>query len=232
MDELNHESDTRSAFDFDALWNRDVQLLDEPNRRAGGTSSVGVADARSWPEVGVEGRVFVKRQQAFYCRPAWNGFRRTPTLRREVRFISKARALGVNVPDIVCYMEDSDRALLVLHQIDRACELERAVVTLGASERAEVFKNIGKTLTKMHSARILHGAIYPKHVFVEADAPWRIWLIDFEKARHVASRLRAAERDVARLMRHATFMTSADLEALVSGYDAREFPRLWDRLKD
>jgi hypothetical protein len=85
-------------------------------------------------------------------------------------------------------------------------------------------------LAKLHSARILHGAIYPKHVLVEVAPPRRTWLIDFEKARRVASRLRAADRDVGRLMRHATFMTSTDLEALVGGYDAREFPRLRDRL--
>ena len=93
-----------------------------------------------------------------------------------------------------------------------------------------MFKNIGKMLAKLHSARIMHGAVYPKHVLVEADGS-RVWLIDFEKARHVASRSFAARRDIARLVRHAPFMTDEDLEALVSAYDQRAFPGLLQRLK-
>ena len=211
--ELNHESRGRSAADldashFDALWNRDVRIIDEANRRGDGTSTVGVADSGGWSDLDAAGRVYVKRQQAFFCRPPWNAFRRTPTLRRELRFLEAARALGVNVPGVALYREGSnDRALLVL------------------------FKNVGKTLAKLHSRRIMHGAVYPKHVLVEASTA-RVWMIDFEKSRRVASRSRAATRDIARLLRHAPFMTDADLEALVSAYDVRVFPDLLRRLKD
>ena len=98
-----------------------MPLLDEANRRGDGTSTVGVADADRWPDLDVTGRVYVKRQQAFFCRPPWNAFRRTPTLRREVRYIEAARALGVNVPDVALYREGSkDRALLVLREIEGA----------------------------------------------------------------------------------------------------------------
>ena len=86
-----------------------------------------------------------------------------------------------------------------------------------------MFKNIGKMLAKLHSARIMHGAVYPKHVLVEADGS-RVWLIDFEKARRRRSRSFAATRDIARLVRHAPFMTDADLEALVSAYDSARIP--------
>ncbi len=225
MDELNHEHE------FESWWSRDVQLLDAPNRRGNGTSSVGVVDARDWPRFGPEGRLYLKRQQAFFCRPPWNTFRRTPTLRREVRFIRRARELGINVPDILSYAEASgDRAMLLLREVDHAIDLEHAV-RLAGSEREGLFENLGKMLTKLHSARILHGAIYPKHVLVEVAAPKRLWLIDFEKARDVVSRSSAAQRDIARLRRHSPFMTNADLEALVSSYDRRAFPRLLERVK-
>jgi len=230
-DELKHESHARSAADFDSLWVRDLRWLDEPNRRGNGTSRVGVADTSTWPELGISGRVYVKRQQAFFCRPAWNAFRRTPTLRRETRFIARARALGVNVPDVVLYQEGSDdRAILVLREIDGAVDLEKSLLSLDAIDRCELFKNIGKTLAKLHSARLVHGAVYPKHVLVEVCS-CRVWLIDLEKTRCVLSRSSAATRDIARLVRHAPFMTDPDLEALVSGYDARAFPRLLERLK-
>ena len=230
--ELNHESRGRSAADFEALWNREVYVIDEANRRGDGTSAVGVADSGNWPDLGTAGRVYVKRQQAFFCRPPWNGFRRTPTLRRELRFIEAARALGVRVPDVALYREGSnDRALLVLQEIEGALDLDKSVASLDEVEREELFKNVGKTLARLHSGQIMHGAIYPKHLLVEGTTS-RVWMIDFEKARRVAFRSRAATRDIARLVRHAPFMTGDDLEALVSAYDARVFPDLLRRLRD
>src|SRR6185436_13017836 len=156
-----------------------------------GTSTVGVADSVRWPDLDTAGRLYVKRQQAFFCRPPWNGFRRTPTLRRELRFIEAVCALGVHVPDVALYREGSnDRALLVLKEIEGVLDLEKGVASLDAAARTELFKNVGKTLTKLHSNRIMHGAVYPKHVLVQA-ATSRIWMIDFEKARRVAFRSRA-----------------------------------------
>jgi hypothetical protein len=76
----------------------------------------------------------------------------------------------------------------------------------------------------------MHGAVYPKHVLVEVGSR-RVWLIDLEKTRRVAFRASAAIRDIARLVRHAPFMTDADLEALVSAYDGHAFPNLLQRLK-
>ncbi len=220
-----------AAADFDSLWQRDLHWLDEPNRRGNGTSRVGLADTSAWPELGITGRVYVKCQKAFFCRPAWNAFRRTPTLRREVRFIAQAGALGVNVPEVVLYREASDdRALLVLREIDGVVDLENSLLSLGAEERRDLFENIGKTLAKLHSARLMHGAVYPKHVLVEVGSR-RVWLIDLEKTRRVVFRASAAIRDIARLVRHAPFMTDADLDALVSAYDAHAFPGLLQRLR-
>ena len=65
---------------------------------------------------------------------------------------------------------------------------------------------------------------------IDRVAPHRCWLIDFEKARYVATRSRAAERDLARLLRHAPFIDDADLTALLNAYDARAFPNLRSRL--
>jgi len=205
--------------DFESLWSRTVAPLEPPNRRGDGTSEVGVVDPAAWPDLGAHPRLYVKRQRAFYCRPAWNAFRRTPTLRRELRFIRRARSLGVAVPDVVHYDEGaSERALLILAEIPGVQDLALAVAGALPRERNTVFENVGKMLAKLHCAGILHGAIYPKHVLVEFAAPHMVWLIDFEKARRVMSPLKAATRDLARLLRHAPFVTAADLDSLLGGY--------------
>ena len=220
------------AVDFESVWNRQIIALDPPNRRGEGTSSAGIVEAGEWPDLGPHGRLYVKRQQAFFCRPAWNAFRSTPTLRREVRYLERARALGVSVPAVMRYEEGSDgRAVLVLAEIAGVTDLQRAIEGATDAVRARILENTGKMLVKLHAARILHGAVYPKHVLVEAAAPHRVWLIDFEKARDVVSRFRAADRDLDRLLRHSPFMKSADIESLLSAYDARCFERLRSRFE-
>lgn len=221
-----------AGVDFESIWNKKIVQLDPPNRRGNGTSCVGVVEAGQWPELDPHGRLYVKRQRAFLCRPAWNAFRSTPTLRREVRYLEYARSLGVSVPTVVRYEEGSGgRAVLILEALTAVTDLEQATEGATDSKRAAIYENLGKTLVKLHFARVLHGAVYPKHVLVEAAVPHRIWLIDFEKARRVASRTAAARRDISRLVRHAPFMTDGDLAALTSAYQERAFPRLLDRLK-
>lgn len=218
--------------DFESIWSEEIVQLDPPNRRGKGTSCVGIVEAGEWPEFGPHLRLYVKRQQAFFCRPAWNAFRSTPTLRREVRYLQRARVLGVSVPTIVRYEESSnDRAVLILEAVTGVTDLEQATEGTAESKRSMIYENVGKTLAKLHCARVLHGAVYPKHVLIETAAAHRVWLIDFEKARNVPSRITAARRDIARLLRHAPFMTDGDLAALTSAYDEHVFPRLLDRLK-
>jgi tRNA A-37 threonylcarbamoyl transferase component Bud32 len=220
------------AVDFESIWNRQVIALDPPNRRGEGTSSAGIVEAAEWPEFGPHGRLYVKRQRAFFCRPAWNAFRSTPTLRREVRYLERARTLGLSVPTIVRYAEGSGgRAVLVLAEITGVTNLQQATEGAPASVRALIFENTGKMLVKLHAARVLHGAVYPKHVLVETAPPHRVWLIDFEKARGVMSPLRAAVPDLDRLVRHSPFMTNADAESLLAAYDGRRFERLHKRFE-
>jgi hypothetical protein len=226
------ETMSGDAVDFESIWNRQVIVLDPPNRRGAGTSSAGIVEAGEWPELGPHGRLYVKRQQAFFCRPGWNAFRSTPTLRREVRYLERARGLGVSVPTVVRYAEGSGgRAVLLLAEIPGVTNLQQAIEGAADPARALIFENTGKMLVKLHCARVLHGAVYPKHVLVETAAPHRVWLIDFEKARDVVSRFRAAERDLDRLFRHSPFMTDADIVSLLSAYDARCFERLCKRFE-
>ena len=62
-------------------------------------------------------QVYAKRQRAYYCRPVWRLFRRTPTLRRELRALRACCALGIPVPDVVAYHESGPEAELVIEAV-------------------------------------------------------------------------------------------------------------------
>ena len=208
--------------EFELLWHLSARALDAPNRRGAGTSSVAVVDSGAWPLGDVARCIYLKRQQAFFCRPPWNAFRRTPTLRRERRFLERARDLGIDVPRVVYYGEaDGDRAILAVEEVAAAVDLERALARADDVERARIVERLGDALATLHAARIRHGALYPKHILIGSTAPRRVALIDFEKARATSSASRAAARDLDRLARHAPFLTDADWRVVRSRYAAR-----------
>ena len=208
--------------EFELLWNLSVPALDAPNRRGAGTSTVARVDAKAWPLGSIERCVYLKRQQAFFCRPPWNAFRRTPTLRRERRFLECARELGLDVPRVAYYGEGTDdRAILAVEEVGDAVDLEHALVRANDAGRVRILERVGDALAILHAARIRHGALYPKHILVGSTEPIRVTLIDFEKGRGACSASRAAVRDLDRLARHAPFLSDADWRTLRSRYAAR-----------
>src|SRR5262249_24564748 len=148
--------------------------------------------------------------------------RRTPTLRRERRFLDRARATGVAVPNIAYNGEGSaDRAILAVEEVAGAIDLERALAASDAALRTLILERVGDALAALRAARIVHGALYPKHVLVGVEAPYRVTLIDFEKGHTAIDVRRAARRELDRLARHAPFLTSADWAVLRQRYDSR-----------
>jgi predicted Ser/Thr protein kinase len=208
--------------EFELLWNLPARALDAPNRRGDGTSTAAVVEAVAWPLAPTTGRVFLKRQQAFFCRPVWNAFRRTPTLRRERRFLERARAIGISVPTIVYYREGTnDRAILAVEEVADSVDFEQALAAADATSRVHVLERVGDALAALHTARIVHGALYPKHILVGVDALHRVTLIDFEKGRAAIGKQRGSRLDLDRLARHAPFLTQGDWIILRGRYAAR-----------
>lgn len=168
-----------------------------PQSRGGGSSAIYVEDGAPWGAG--SGRVFVKRQVDYCCRPIWRGFRRTPTLRRELRGLKAGRALGVPVPTVVAYVEDGTRAELVLEALTGVLPLDQALEAANA-ERATIVRNVAEAIGTLHRGGWSHGALYHTHLLVGPPPEHPVTLIDFEKARH--SRWRQRE-DLARFWRYS-----------------------------
>ena len=94
---------------FELLWNLSAPAFDAPNRRGAGTSSVAVVDSGAWPLGDVARCIYLKRQQAFFCRPAWNTFRRTPTL-RHIRLLSELRISAKSKGSLLGWMAGFSKA--------------------------------------------------------------------------------------------------------------------------
>lgn len=184
-----------------------------PQTRDGkGVSAVFLEPAGDWGAPGE--RVYVKRQTAYWCRPLWRAFRRTPTLRRELRALDACRKLGIPVPRVVSYREEGPTAELVVEEVADAAALDQALARPGA-DRIAILRNVADVIGRLHRAGWSHGALYADHILVGPPPDYAVVLIDLEKARR--SRMRRVD-DLERFhRRNAAVLRQADLEI----FDAR-----------
>lgn len=191
------------------------RLVKAPQSRRGrGNSVVHLESGQDW---GLGGsRVYVKRQEGYWCRPIWRLFRKTPTLRRELRGLRACKRLGVEVPEVVHYEDDGTRATLVLAEVEDALPLHQALAQPHA-DRAAILRSVAGAVARLHEGGWSHGALYGAHILVRAGAPPQVVLIDLEKARFSPFSRR---RDLDRLVRRSRFLDAEDARTLFEQYRA------------
>lgn len=208
------------------MTDRSAAPVKAPQQRRGrGFSVVFRAPGRLWRAPCRE--VFVKTQRDYFCHPAYRLWLPTPTLAREVRALRACRAFGLDVPAVVFYREVSGTAELVTEAVDDALELDQALARREA-DRALIIGNCAHSIARLHRHGWVHGALGSEHVLVQPHARERVWLIDFEKARRARplARRSMADRDLRRLWRHVTNVTTAEIALFDECYRrALEAPR-------
>jgi tRNA A-37 threonylcarbamoyl transferase component Bud32 len=191
------------------------RLVKPPQSRHGhGSSAVFIEPAVNW---GVGGRdVYVKRQDGYCCRPIWRLFRRTPTLRRELRGLAACQRMGIAVPGVVRYHEVGESACLILTEVHDALPLDQALALPGA-DRAAIVRSVAMVIGSLHARGWCHGALYPSHILVRANPAPEVVLIDLEKAHFSPLRRR---RDLNRLWRHFGALSAAEARTFNVAYSS------------
>ena len=192
------------------------RLVKPPQSRDGvGVSAVYLEPGERWGRPATQ--VYAKRQRAYYCRPVWRLFRRTPTLRRELRALQACRARGIPVPDIVAYHESGPEAELVVEAVRDGRSLIEALAEPGA-DRGRILDRSGALVGRLHRAGWVHGALYPQHLLVGPGPDYPVTLIDLEKARRNPLKRRT---DLARLQRYlAPHLRDDEADRLEAAYGA------------
>ena len=189
-----------------------ARLVKAPQHHGAGVSCVYVDDRSHWD--GRPGRVYVKRQSNYTCRPLWRAFRRTPTLAREHRALTALLELDLNVPQIVSYRQAGLAAELVIAEIEGGVPLGEAL-DLPDADRGLILTNVARLIRALHATGWTHGALNAEHIYVQPARQFTAALIDLEKARR-GRRLIAA--DLARIWRRNPALTAADRELFESVY--------------
>ncbi len=212
---LTYESASHSEFlisrgysRFEDFWDLPSIFVDDINYRRGGWSGVSVL---TLPDGDSQRKYFVKRQV--------NQFRYSIskplgalTFEHEVIAIKRNQKLGLPAIDMACWgvnkAAGNTRGLLVTADTGVASLKE----FLSSCQLSPSFERLlyrcGEQLLEMHNKGIQHGALYPKHIFLDQQTA-TIKLIDFERSRKKSSVRKAIIADLSQLLKH---LKSAPLE--------------------
>ncbi|MDB5980793.1 MAG: inaA 1 [Pseudomonas sp.] len=220
---------------FEALWDVQLDAVDEPNTGRGGWSSVFRLE--------LEGSGFyLKRQSNYLTRTLHRPFGE-PSFSREFRNISRYEALGIPALHAVYYgernVEGERRAILMTRALDSWTDLDTLLQqwpTLSAHQRLAILQACGLLARTLHAARQIHGCFYPKHIFLRARAgAYLAQLIDLEKTRPVLFGWRDRIKDLEPLLRRAPGWTEAEVREMLASYlqapaDSAMVDVWWQRL--
>lgn len=178
-----------SSAGFASWWQLQGEWVEQPNERRGGYSGV--------QRITHKGQLlYAKRQTGHTYRSLKHPFGR-PTVLRERDALLNAAQAGVSVPEIVyCAAEHAAegwRALLVTRALEGFQPIDQWYAEHPrelCDERLhrQLLQRIAECLARLHKARLQHGCLYAKHIFVRlpesaASASCEVALLDLEKAR-------------------------------------------------
>lgn len=208
--------------DFEALWSLPGEPVDEPNLRHHGSSVVSRHRLRG--DDGGERIFYLKRQQDYFPRHALS--KRRLLLCREYRRIRLFNARGVNCLEVSAVAirgrSAPVRGVLVTVALVDHVPLDQLLDQLGNRLPDVVVIAVASFLGNMHRCRLMHGNLYPKHIYVHrgllsrSPAPDPIRVIDLEDACWMPWTRLARVRDLDKLNRYcASFSTFRRLRFLL-----------------
>ena len=204
--------------DFDALWARQLDAVDEPNTSRGGWSSVFRLE--------LEGRGFyLKRQSNYLTRTLHRPFGE-PTFAREFRNISRYRQKAIPALQAAFYGErkvaGEYRALLLTRALDGWNDLDSLLEqwpALSDAQHRAILVACGQLARKLHGVGQLHGCFYPKHIFLQATGDgYAAQLIDLEKTRPLLLGRRDRVKDLEPLLRRAGAWSQEQVRQFLAAY--------------
>jgi hypothetical protein len=203
---------------FDALWARQLDAVDEPNTVRGGWSSVFRLD--------LEGHGFYLKRQSNYQMHTLHAPFGEPSFAREFRNISRYEKLGIPALEAAFFGErkvDGEvRAVLLTRALDGWDDLDSLLQRwpeLSAAQQSAILKACGELARCLHGARQVHGCFYPKHIFLQATGNgYLAQLIDLEKTRPLLFGARDRVKDLEPLTRRAPEWNEAQLRELLAAY--------------
>jgi len=96
---------------------------------------------------------------------------RSQRTKKEERLILKARRAGVNAPNIV----EARESKIIMEWIEGK-KLKDSLNSMPRSQRAKIYRLVGESIAKLHSAGLIHGDLTTSNMIFKDN---RLYIIDF-----------------------------------------------------
>lgn len=191
---------------FTALWDLELDAVDEPNTERGGWSSVAQ---------------LILGEQTFYLKRQINHMTRSlqkpfgePTFAREMRNIQRYQQLEIPALRAAFFAQrkvaGQQRAILMTHALDGWQDLDhwqQQWPELSSEQQQGILQACAKLAKNLHQAGQIHGCFYPKHIFLQEQAAgFTAQLIDLEKTRPLLFGRRDRIKDLEPLFRRSRYV--------------------------
>lgn len=220
--------------DFAALWDLQLDAVDEPNTERGGWSSVAKL-------VLGEQTFYLKRQINHTTRSLQHPFGE-PTFAREMRNIQRYQRLGVPALRAAYFAQrrvaGEQHAILMTHALNGWHDLDhwqKQWLELSSEKQQSILQACAKLAKTLHNAGQMHGCFYPKHIFLQEQAAGlTAQLIDLEKTRPLMLGRRDRIKDLDPLFRRSRHVWGREqLRLFLQSYleHAEDIPYWLERLE-
>lgn len=204
---------------FAALWELQLDAVDEPNTERGGWSSVAK---------------LTLEQHTFYLKRQVNHLTRTlqrpfgePTFAREMRNIQRYQQLGIPALRAAFFAQrkvgSEQQAILLTHALEGWQDLEywqQHWLSLSSEQQQGIIHACAQLAKTLHQAGQVHGCFYPKHIFLQEQATgFTAQLIDLEKTRPLLFGRRDRIKDLEPLFRRSQHVWGrAEMQLFLQSY--------------
>jgi len=204
---------------FDGFWKLPRDWVDPINERRGGWS--GVTRHVFTTSTGKSIPVYLKRQENQSRRGPLSTYAKKPTFWFEREILHYLEDKGNFGPDLLCYAErasgGNQQTILVTRSLENYLSIDELLAGLEDEQRVDIMDRVGEFLSRLHLLRVEHGAVYEKHIYIDASSG-DCRLIDFERARFRRSSRVAMTKDLERLFRRAVEITDSDRNVILKKY--------------
>jgi len=149
--------------------------------------------------------------------------------KREVRLLVEAKRNGVNVPKVI--EKDLINFKIEMEYIEGDV-LKDVLDKMDSSGLKNVSKEIGKSLSKLHNAGIIHGDLTTSNMVLRGD---KLYLIDFGLGR-ISTKIEDKAVDIHLLKsslvsKHSRVWKDA-FDEIIKNYNAKDKERILQRMKE
>lgn len=188
---------------FTALWDLELEAVDEPNTERGGWSSVAKLTLG-------EQTFYLKRQINHLTRSLQKPFGE-PAFAREMRNIQHYQQLGIPALRAAFFAQrkvgNEQQAILMTYALEGWHDLEHwqeQWPQLSNEQQQGILRACAQLAKTLHQAGQIHGCFYPKHIFLQEQGTGFIaQLIDLEKTRPLLLGRRDRIKDLEPLFRRS-----------------------------